>query len=634
MGMGWEILRLPIVSYWHNPYPFSMPMNHRNLSTDQELDGYRLIRFLGRGGFGEVWLCRSLATGGYHALKYISNNDPDLIEKEHHSLGLYRNAAAKLRSPHLVPIEHINRLAHGLYYVMPLADGIVAMDPADPAWEPLSLAALIDARTKADKWFSSREMIALISPLLDALQCLSDAGLVHRDVKPDNILFFHGSPCLGDISLLGEDAAIITRRGTPGYATPSWYQGGLPDMYGAAATLYTLLTGNSPDKIGRSAFLWPPQGQASLSEPERAEWTRLHAVICRAIEEKVGERYRDFRTMAAAISSIGKPAQPPALPGSASMPPPLPRRKKSKQPQLWAVALIISVVIIMVIAIAANLEDSKQNPSTPPPVAYNPSPPSTSGRAPKIVDSRGHFPSLRERVIEVIPAAISADPSGSGPRLSLNDYADQSAIRKTYQSGDYSGCYDLLDARIKKQPSLLNHPLCLLFKALLCQELNREDEMQASLDEFRKLPFEESTAAEVNKTGLSMRLTLLEALGLHSEAQSHATAAIEVLRPALLRSGSQVLREDVLTLMIIYRDRARARIRQGDMAGALADEQTALELLPGIVPGGSAETEEEARQIHLNTVVMEWELLEQEFPAYADYLEANGWPEPKSEQRE
>ena len=180
-----------------------MPTNHPTLAPGQEFDGYHLIRFLGRGGFGEVWLCRSGATGTYHALKFISGSDADLIEKEHHSLGLYRSAAARLRSPHLVPIEHINRHTAGLYYVMPLADGIAAGDPADPNWQPLSLAGVIGARADAAAWFSSREIIGLIHPVLDALQSLSDAGLVHRDVKPENILFFNASPCLGDISLLG-----------------------------------------------------------------------------------------------------------------------------------------------------------------------------------------------------------------------------------------------------------------------------------------------------------------------------------------------------------------------------------------------------------------------------------------------
>lgn len=66
----------------------SMPMNHFKLAACQEFDGYHLIRFLGRGGFGEVWLCRSQTTDSYHALKFISASNSDLIEKEHHSLNL------------------------------------------------------------------------------------------------------------------------------------------------------------------------------------------------------------------------------------------------------------------------------------------------------------------------------------------------------------------------------------------------------------------------------------------------------------------------------------------------------------------------------------------------------------------
>jgi hypothetical protein len=77
----------------------------------------------------------------------------------------------------------------------------------------------------------------------------------------------------------------------------------------SAATLYTLLTGNSPDKIGRSAFLYPPQGEKSLSEAERAELKRLRNVIRRAIEEKISERFVDFTAMATAIRNE-VPAKP------------------------------------------------------------------------------------------------------------------------------------------------------------------------------------------------------------------------------------------------------------------------------------------------------------------------------------
>ena len=177
-------------------------------SASQILDGYRLVRFLGRGGFGEVWLCRSEAMGDYRALKWISSANPERLEKEYESLLHYRLAASRLRSPDLVPIEHVNREETGLYYVMPLADGATGDDPADPLWQPLNLATKIEERFQTPDWFTSCDILALIQPVLRGLQTLSDAGLVHRDVKPENILFFDGQPCLGDISLMGADASV------------------------------------------------------------------------------------------------------------------------------------------------------------------------------------------------------------------------------------------------------------------------------------------------------------------------------------------------------------------------------------------------------------------------------------------
>ena len=208
-----------------------------NAETNQVFDGYRLIRFIGRGGFGEVWLCRSEAMGDDRALKIIPSISASHLQKEYESLLQYRKAAAQLRSPHLLAIEHVNLIEAGLFYIMPLADGIGAEDPADPDWLPQTLAQKIHHQKDQAQWFSSAEIIDMMLPILAALQTLSDAGLIHRDVKPENILFYEGKPCLGDISLLGSDTHAITHRGTPGYVTPSWYVGGQPDMYSAAATL-------------------------------------------------------------------------------------------------------------------------------------------------------------------------------------------------------------------------------------------------------------------------------------------------------------------------------------------------------------------------------------------------------------
>lgn len=135
-------------------------MDLRHPSNVDVLDGYRLIRFLGRGGFAEVWLCRSEAMGDYRALKWLPAGMADRLEKEYNSLVLYRNAAASLRSPHLVPIEHINRNEGGLFYVMPLADGMADGDPAAPDWQPKTLAAVIDARASAAEWCASDQFVS------------------------------------------------------------------------------------------------------------------------------------------------------------------------------------------------------------------------------------------------------------------------------------------------------------------------------------------------------------------------------------------------------------------------------------------------------------------------------------------
>lgn len=289
------------------------------LRPGQVLDGYKLLRPIGAGGFGQVWLSQSEALGDFRALKFIPATGFGHLEREFDALCRYRAAAGQLRSPSILPIEHVNRTAAGLFYVMPLGDGRGSPDPTSPDWHPLTLAAQIEARRSAPTWFSLQEIRNWMTPLLQALQLLADSGLVHRDVKPDNILFLNGSPCLGDISLLGEDRSFLTRRGTPGYSAPSWFleSGGHPDMYGAAMTLYSLLTGNPPDKVGRVAFRWPPQGERSFSPAERKDWLAMHRLIARAVDDRVAERFLNFTQFERALADFkvrGKRLRPAWFP--------------------------------------------------------------------------------------------------------------------------------------------------------------------------------------------------------------------------------------------------------------------------------------------------------------------------------
>jgi serine/threonine protein kinase len=450
------------------------------------VDGYRLIRFLGRGGFGEVWLCQSESIGDFRALKFIPDTDSDRLDKEFQALLHYRKAAARLRSPHLLPIEHVNRIDAGLYYVMPLADGSGASEPADPAWQPTSLATLIHDRVSAAAWFSSREIISLLLPVLEALQTLSDASLVHRDVKPENILLFHGQPCLGDISLLGADASLITRRGTPGYGTPSWYVGGHPDMYGAAATLFTLLTGNLPDRMGRAAFLWPPQGEAALSPDEQSEWKRLHAVIRRATEENVAERFVDFRTMARALPrglAVLPPERETTQPKDSGK---AKRKKRTSSPVLITVGIMLFgfwFIGFLTMPRAGSGSDSAASPVVPTPSVSAPP------DAPRPTDALPGNPSTSKRLDDayVAHSALSAaqanfynpdrhgDPAND--EFMSNDendlYQDMLVMMHNYLWGeaepDFPAAVRVLDACLDAVPRVKKRPNVLLARHLLQQ---------------------------------------------------------------------------------------------------------------------------------------------------------------------
>lgn len=324
------------------------------------LDGYTFIRPLGQGGFGTVWLVSSGATGGYHALKWIAGS---ALEHEWSAVRIFREVSQRLRSPHLIAVEHVNRTDDALYYTLPLADGGPGNDPADADWCPVTLGDLIEQKRGQGAWFSSDEVLRLFLPVARVAVDLNENGLVHRDIKPANILFFGGQPCLADIGLLGTDRASLSMRGTPGHIPPSWYEGE-PDMWGLATTLFVMLTANPPDRIGRVNFRWPPGGEEALSEGERGEWLRLHRAILRATEENPAERFIGLGPFVDAVAE------------ETASPPPLPPRKPAHGLNRSVRALLALLVIVLGwIGYQSTYKawTSQKNSPSPPEVADLPS---------------------------------------------------------------------------------------------------------------------------------------------------------------------------------------------------------------------------------------------------------------------
>lgn len=260
-----------------------------------KIPNFEILRKIGEGGFGTVFLARK--NDAYCALKTVLVAD---AKKEIAGMEKYAAIADKQNLAKICDWGISDGL---LYYTMPLADPIdAAFKPEDFRWRVKSLQNLIDEKLESpnNKWFSANEILAYIAPLFDAAIATGNANLLHRDIKPDNALFFDGKIRLADFSLLQHDKRSLSNVGTPFYTAPSWFvgSGGNPDVYGLATTFYTLITGNLPDTIGRPAYRFPEKIADIISGKDRERWLHWHRCILRAIAENPAERFltiADFR---------------------------------------------------------------------------------------------------------------------------------------------------------------------------------------------------------------------------------------------------------------------------------------------------------------------------------------------------
>lgn len=218
----------------------------RVLATVPTIPDHSLLRRIGKGAYGEVWLARDII-GGFHAVKIVRRTefaDDGPFEREFRGLEKYNRVSRA--HPNLVHILHVGRQELGgfLYYVMEVSDDVHRGQDIDPAaYQPRDLRGEISRRGR----LPLPEVIACGIALADALAFLHRRGLVHRDLKPANIIFVHGSPKLADIGLITEVAAPgeeITLVGTQGFMPPEGHGSASADVYSLGKLLYVALTAN------------------------------------------------------------------------------------------------------------------------------------------------------------------------------------------------------------------------------------------------------------------------------------------------------------------------------------------------------------------------------------------------------
>ena len=252
---------------------------------------YEILREIGSGGCGVVYLARDSKSALPCAVKRISAK---AAGRELRSLRLYKEFVEKSAAKNLIPILDIHSSDGELFYSMPLCDGVDSGVSAESAsWRPKTLEWVIENQKSSALWFSSDCVLGVFLPIVEAICALNESGLVHRDVKPANILFLDGRPCLADIGLMAVDSKTLSVIGTPDYTPPYWYlkSSGKPDMWGLASTLFNFITGYTPDCMGRFAFMWPECGKNSFSNSQQKIFADFHKIIYRATNQDPKERF-------------------------------------------------------------------------------------------------------------------------------------------------------------------------------------------------------------------------------------------------------------------------------------------------------------------------------------------------------
>jgi serine/threonine protein kinase, bacterial len=271
---------------------------------------YRLIEVLGRGGMGEVWRAHDTDTDRIVALKLL----PETLSEDEDFQRRFRreaHAAARLNSPHVIPIHHYGEIEGRLYVDMRLVEGrdlhtLLVDGPLEPA-----------------------RAVHIIDQVAEALHAAHEVGLLHRDIKPSNILLDRNDfAYLIDfgIARILEETRITKSGNTIGtfqYIAPerldSRTEDARADIYSLACVLYECLTGHPPfdgDTMARlvAAHLSAPPPRPSKDQPEVPP--QVDEVIATGMAKDPDQRYATTLELAdAARDAITVPiARPVANP--------------------------------------------------------------------------------------------------------------------------------------------------------------------------------------------------------------------------------------------------------------------------------------------------------------------------------
>jgi TolA-binding protein len=383
------------------------------------LDGrYRILHRLAEGSMGVVYRGERLPVGKPVAVKFLHaafSSDPEFRQRFERETALM----SKLTHPHCVSVVDFG-IAGNPYMVMDFVTGVTLreiLDEGPMAWT---------------------DALALMRQLLAGLAHAHSHGIVHRDVKPANIMVSEEIGTgrhvrildFGLARLRGTTATSVTQTavvvGTPNYMAPEQTVAGetdaRTDVYAAGIILFEMVTGRRPFSAPDTMELFNMHRSAPVpklrdSAPEYAEVPPgLDAIVRKALAKDAGDRYQSTVEFAEALDGVAMRADGERRASTAGA-----RRAPSEEPPAasgWGGRLVAGLFIATAVAGGVVLAMRRDRaPATRPPVSAAPVPAGETAPAPAVVPPPAPVAGAEG---EVIAAAIDAAVDGDAATAALD----------------------------------------------------------------------------------------------------------------------------------------------------------------------------------------------------------------------